>query len=266
MTAAAPRRRRWQAFHEKFLVEERYVPASTRRRYYLIAVVLVLLGVIGFSAILIDILQKDGISTLDVPVENMLLAGRSETVTVVMIVLAIVFGPIALPVIILVLTVGWGIFAKHAWRPVLLALGMLSGVVLAQVIAPLVGRQRPPVDLMLFGADTTFSFPSGHVLGAADFLLVGAYLLVSRRNKFSFGVLAFALAAVGIAAAAVSRVYLGYHWTTDALASIAISLVVVGAVIALDTRRTIRIRATTQNSESSHEPATLLPGKRRQAH
>ncbi len=41
--------------------------------------------------------------------------------------------------------------------------------------------------------------------------------------------------------AAISRLYLGYHWLTDALASLSISLVVLGGVIALDTWRTARV-------------------------
>jgi membrane-associated phospholipid phosphatase len=41
--------------------------------------------------------------------------------------------------------------------------------------------------------------------------------------------------------AAVSRLYLGYHWVTDAMASVSISLVIFGAVMALDTWRTARV-------------------------
>jgi undecaprenyl-diphosphatase len=35
--------------------------------------------------------------------------------------------------------------------------------------------------------------------------------------------------------------YLGYHWLSDALASVSLSLVILGGVIALDTWRTARI-------------------------
>jgi membrane-associated phospholipid phosphatase len=42
-------------------------------------------------------------------------------------------------------------------------------------------------------------------------------------------------------ATAVSRLYLGYHWATDALASVSLSLVILGAVIDLDTHRTVRV-------------------------
>ena len=49
-----------------------------------------------------------------------------------------------------------------------------------------------------------------------------------------------------IVAAAVSRIYLGYHWTTDALASISLSLVILGAVIAVDTHHTVRVSEVPQ--------------------
>lgn len=52
----------------------------------------------------------------------------------------------------------------------------------------------------------------------------------------------FVPAGVGIFFAAVSRLYLGYHWTTDALASLSLSFVILGAVILLDTWRTARIQ------------------------
>ncbi len=80
-----------------------------------------------------------------------------------MIILAVIFGPVALPIIVLIVTVTWGgVLAKHAWRPMLLAAAMLTGVGgLAQLVGRSVGRPRPPVDLMLFGADHTHSFPSG---------------------------------------------------------------------------------------------------------
>ena len=174
-----------------------------------------------------------------------------------MIFLAIIFGPVGLPIIVLVVTVAWGFLAKHAWRPILLAAAMLTGVILAQLIGHIVNRRRPPVDLMLFGADPTFSFPSGHVLGACDFLLVTTFLVFSRRRNPRAAVAGFVVAGIGVFFAAVSRLYLGYHWMTDALASVAISLVILGAVIAVDTWRTARIpgeQVTGTLSQGRHRP------------
>ena len=214
---------------------------TARRNLYRIAVGLMIVGAALFVVILAGVLQRGGVSDIDAPVRSWLLNLRGEPMTTLMIFLAIVFGPVALPIIILVVTVVWGFMARHAWRPILLASAMLTGVILAQIIGRSVGRERPPVDLMLFGEDFTFSFPSGHVLGASDFLLVSTFLIFSRRRNTGSAVLVFVAAGIGVVFAALSRLYLGYHWMTDAMASVSISLVVLGAVIALDTWRTARI-------------------------
>ena len=134
---------------------------------------------------------------------------------------------------------------------------MLTGVGLAQVIGRSVERTRPPVELMLFGADHTFSFPSGHVLGASNFLLVTAFLVFSRHRKPAVTAAGFVLAGFGVALAALSRLYLGYHWVSDAIGSVAVSLVVLGAVIAVDTWRTVRIpgEALTEDVSRADAPA-----------
>jgi undecaprenyl-diphosphatase len=241
----------WRTFHDKFVVEERYMDPEARKALYATAVVLILVGAAIFFASLVGVLQQDGLASADESARRWLLTLRSDALTVVMIVLAVIFGPVALPIIVLVVTVAWGILAKHAWRPILLAAAMLTGVGLAQLIGHSVGRDRPPVDLMLFGADHTFSFPSGHVLGASDFLLVTTFLVFSRR-KSRLVVVSFAVAIIGVFLAAVSRLYLGYHWVSDAVASVALSLVVVGAVIAVDTWRTARVRGEAITGELSN--------------
>jgi membrane-associated phospholipid phosphatase len=231
----------WRVFQNKFVVEERFMSGPARTKLYRVAVALMVVGAVLFFLILADVLHKGGLSAGDEPVRSWLLGLRSEPLTTVMIVLAVIFGPVGLPIIILVVTVAWGLLAKHAWRPILLAAAMLTGVGLAQLIGRAVDRQRPPADLMLFGADSTFSFPSGHVLGASDFLLITAFLIFSRRSNPRAAVVGFVLAGVGVFFAAASRLYLGYHWMSDAVASVSISLVVLGAVIAVDTWRTARV-------------------------
>lgn len=230
-------------FHEKFLVEERILPAASKRNLHVWSISLAVVGLAAFAVILVDVVGKDGISVIDAPVEHWLDASRSGPLTAVMIGLAIVFGPIGLPIIVVVVVATWGFFAKHAWRPLLLGCGTLTGVIIVQIITRLVGRSRPPTSLMLFGIDRTYSFPSGHVLGACDFLLILTYLVFSRRKNLRTTVVAFVIAVLLIFAAATSRVYLGYHWPTDALASMAISLVILGAVIAVDTHRTVTVKA-----------------------
>jgi len=243
----------WRVFHDKFVVEERYMEPEDRRRLYRTGAILMVVGAALFTFILISVLTHTGISVVDEPIRSGLVALRGEPATTIMIILAIVFGPIGLPIIILVVTVAWGLLAKHAWRPMVLAGAMLTGVILAQLIGHAVERHRPPVDLMLFGADATFSFPSGHVLGACDFLLVTTFLVFSRRRNPRAAVVGFTVAGIGIVFAALSRLYLGYHWTTDALASLSISFVILGAVMLLDTWRTVRIEGEPVTGKLSKE-------------
>lgn len=242
MTTVRPtRRERLSAWNEKFVVEERFLEPAVRRRLYVTAAALAAVGLVGFLILLTGVLTHTGVQRLDLPVEHWFNAQRSKDVTGYWTAMAIVFGPVALPIIVLVVVVVWIILAKHLWRPVLLAAGMLTGVATALILAPIVKHPRPPISLMLLGPDQTYSFPSGHVLGTADFFLILAFLLASRIQKTWFTVAAFALAILAIAAQIFGRLYLGYHWITDTLASVALSLIILGGVIALDTFRTVRV-------------------------
>jgi membrane-associated phospholipid phosphatase len=241
MTSTQTRRERLRRWNERFLVEERHLDAGARRRLYVTSAVLIAVGLVAFSTLLVNVLTHTGFERLDVPVDAWFDGFRSPETTAAMIVLAIVFGPVALPIIVLLVVVGWAITAKHVWRPLLLAVGMLTGVALALIIAPIVQHPRPPVADMLFGADHSFSFPSGHVLGASDFFLLLAFLLASRIQRTWFTVLAVTVAIVMIVTQAAGRIYLGYHYISDVTASIALSMVIVGLVIAVDTRRTAKV-------------------------
>lgn len=125
------------------MVEERYVDPADRRSLYRSAAVLAVVGLALFTATLVSVVQADGLSAADAPVREWLLTTRSGTLTAIMIFLAVIFGPIALPIIVLVVILVWGFAAKHAWRPILLASAMLSGVIISQIILHIVQRPRP---------------------------------------------------------------------------------------------------------------------------
>jgi membrane-associated phospholipid phosphatase len=240
-TTADEKPGRFRRFHERFMVEERVLSAAAKRNLFITGAALIVVGLVGFFVVLDSIREADDLSYIDAPVEHWLESGRDGWLTTLMIILSIVFGPIAMPIIILVTTVAWGILAKHAWRPILLAGGMILGVIVVQLLAPIIARDRPPADEMMIGYDPTSSFPSGHVMGVADFLFIGTYLVFSRHRRPVITTLAFVAAAFVVLLTAACRIYLGYHWATDALASIALSLVVLGIVIAVDTWRTVRV-------------------------
>ncbi len=152
--------RSWADWHEKFVVEERYVEPSVRRRFYVLSSVLVVVGAVAFTILLVGVLTHTGIQRLDVPIERWFDAQRSQGLTGFMIAMAIIFGPVALPIIVFIVVAVWIIAARHVWRPLLLTAGMLTGVITALVLAPIVKHPRPPIGLMLFGRITrTRSLP-----------------------------------------------------------------------------------------------------------
>jgi undecaprenyl-diphosphatase len=227
--------------HTKLFVDERIVPAATKVRLYVVAGCLILGGLVGLLTLWWSVLQPEALTVMDTAVQTWLERNQSQTVTVLMIIFTELFGPIALPIVVLAVTVTWGICSQHAWRPFLLAAGTLSGVIIVQIITRVVGRSRPPEDLMLYGIDGTFSFPSGHVLGVADFFIILTFLVFSRRNNPGRAAVSYIVAVVFVIGTALSRLYLGYHWVSDVMASMALSLVIVGTVIAVDTYRTARV-------------------------
>ncbi|WP_422665048.1 phosphatase PAP2 family protein [Agrococcus beijingensis] len=247
--STSTRRQRLREWNERFIVEERLVEPAARRRLYITAAVLVVVGLIAFAVLLLGVLTQTGFARLDEPVDAWFDSFRSPDATAFHIVMAVVFGPIALPIIVLAVVVIWAITAKHLWRPLLLAGGMLTGVVLALTIAPIVQHPRPPVDDMLFGPDDTFSFPSGHVLGTSDFFLILAFLLASRIQKKRFTAIAVTIAIVVVVVQGAGRIYLGYHYLSDVAASFALSMAIVGCVIAIDTWRTAKIPGEEVESE-----------------
>jgi membrane-associated phospholipid phosphatase len=235
------RRERLRRWNERFIVEERVLEPAARRRLYVTAAVLIVVGLAAFIVLLVGVLTQTGLERLDEPVDSWFDSFRSPDATAFHIAMAVIFGPVALPIIVLAVVVIWAIAAKHAWRPLLLAAGMLTGVALALTIAPIVQHPRPPVDDMLFGPDHTFSFPSGHVLGTSDFFLILAFLLASRLQKTWFTVLSVTVAIVLVVVQGAGRIYLGYHYLTDIAASLALSMAIVGVVIAVDTWRTVKV-------------------------
>jgi len=108
-------------FHEKFVVEERTVRPSARRNLYIIAASLGVIGLSAFLLILDSVRESDGLSVIDIPIQSWLRDMESPGLTLFMTIIANVFGPIAMPIIVLVTTVWWGFAAKHAWRPFVLA-------------------------------------------------------------------------------------------------------------------------------------------------
>lgn len=208
---------------------------GARGRLYVVAAALILAGWTAYFLLLGSVQSGDGISELDRPIMEWMLANRSPEATAVNVFITTVTGPIAMPIIVLAACIFWIRRSRGVQRPLLLASGMLLGVTLVFITTRLVDRPRPPAELMLLERDPTSSFPSGHVVGTADLTFLLVYLVVSRWQKWLYTIIGIIASIIGVITVALTRIYLGYHWLTDVTASLSLALVVLGVVIAADT-------------------------------
>ncbi len=202
---------------------------------------LVALGLLVFGAMLDAVQERDDFALLDQPVLDFLVGVRSDGLTALLAALTFVSGPTVLPVIVLVVCLAWGMLRREWWRPLLLAGAMIGSTLLSLVVKGIVARPRPPEETMdIPGAEATASFPSGHTIGTATLLLVAGYLVASRHRTRRAVLGWLAGGAVGVAAVALSRLYLGYHFLTDVVAAAGLAVAVLGVVTVVDRVHVVR--------------------------
>jgi undecaprenyl-diphosphatase len=162
--------------------------------------------------------ERDGVARLDPHVASRILDIRSGPLTHLAHALTLlgsepVIGTLAVLLFIVLLERRGQVFAFIA------AVVMTLSVGLTVVVKVLVERPRPGAVDRLGPVDHSYSFPSGHTLNSTVFLGLVVILLlplIQRRGRRIALIAGAGLLALGIG---WSRVYLGYHWTTDVIAS-----------------------------------------------
>lgn len=195
---------------------------------------LVVLGAAGFLLLADSVAGGDGLSRVDEPVLGWMVGHRHPAVTAVLTVITVVFGPVVLPVLTLAGCLVWGYLRRRWWEPALLAGAMLFAVGVSSLSKVLYGRARPPDEAMTVPHETSFSFPSGHTIGAATLVLVAGYLLWSHAATRRARIWGSVGGAVVVLLVAASRLYLGYHFVTDVLAGASLATAVLGVVVVVD--------------------------------
>ena len=181
------------------------------------------LGMLGVSWLADSALEHDGPSRLDPVTAAEVLRIRTPTLTDVAHALSFVGSEVVVGTLALV-TLAWLVVRREPGRAAVVATAVGGSAFLTVAVKTLVGRQRPgPVD-RLGPLDTSYSFPSGHTLYSAAFFAVVVWLLWPTASRVARAGLVTGAAMLAVDVGA-SRVYLGYHWATDVIAS---GLVAVG--------------------------------------
>ncbi|MEB4211883.1 phosphatase PAP2 family protein [Mycobacterium sp. 94-17] len=197
----------------------------------LLGLVLVVTLAVGFTEVLDDVLEGDGIAEIDHPVTRWLAAHRDLWLTTVLRAVTVAGGPLFLVAVAFPIAVvaGW---RRRSWLPVVLALVGGGGIPVMLFTAKfLVGRPRPALPFALVDADG-YSFPSGHATGVAAAATISAWMLTRWLIPWWTGrVLVWATAIGATLVIGFSRVYLGVHYLSDVLSGWMLGMAWAGAVI-----------------------------------
>ena len=198
-------------------------PPPTVNRMRLIAGVAVLIGAAwAFGGIAEDVVEGDPITIVDLALAHWFHVHGTAALTSVMLAISSLHGTaavtsaVALTAAILACRRNWyGLVTLGLVVP----LGMLMNVLMKHAFR----RDRPIFDDPLLTL-STYSFPSGHVAGAALFYGWVVAMLWPRLRTWRGQAAAIACALFMISLVALSRVYLGVHFLSDVLAAFAEAL------------------------------------------
>jgi undecaprenyl-diphosphatase len=212
----------------------------------LVVALVVVIAIIGFG---LTVVKSASFTATETGWLAQIAATRQPTLVDVSLAIDRIFSPPFAALIGLVAAVIVFLITRR-WRAVIhFALLVLVTWLGSEVVKVIVHRPRPTAHL----ADTLVpnpdpdSYPSGHVCFAVG-LGFAIFVLVARRSiKAIVGVLAVLLSLV----TAVSRVYLGVHYPTDALVSLLYAAVAFIAVEALWRRFGTRVLAPRRKAHSA---------------
>lgn len=108
------------------------------------------------------------------------------------------------------------IFMKNKKKALWIVGGTAGATILNNIIKFAVRRERPLVRRLV--EEKSFSFPSGHTMGAVGFYGMMIFFIWKSGLKKSLKILYTCLLTLLIVAIMVSRIYLGAHFASDVLA------------------------------------------------
>lgn len=208
-------------------IERRFSPKDAWGLPATIALAVILVGLWLFIGVLHDVVAKDPLVTMDLRLHNAVPLFRTANMTSFMFWLTQFGGAIVMALVCSAGSVA--AFARKLPRlAVTILLALASTGLLSTVLKVVIGHARP-MDAIINANEA--SFPSGHMLSSAVVYGLIATLLLNSRARSSVracSVTALLLLIVGIG---LSRLYLGVHWPSDLLGSLALALMLLPALL-----------------------------------
>jgi len=124
-------------------------------------------------------------------------------------------------VLIAILTIGFLLRKKQTLTTALFFLALIISEITIFFLKLGVGRVRPDVLLQLV-SENNFSFPSGHTLAATVVFGFLAYLIAKSFKNIWTKIAVYFLCFGAIVLVGLSRIYLGVHFPSDVVASMAL--------------------------------------------
>lgn len=117
-------------------------------------------------------------------------------------------------------------FLRLKWRRgiVLFAAAMAGELVLSLTLKGFFRRARPEA-FFGYALPSSYSFPSGHALGAFCFFGILAWLITARLKNPAAKIFVWTLAVALIFSIGLSRIYLGVHYPSDVIGGYSAALV-----------------------------------------
>ncbi|RMG71036.1 MAG: phosphatase PAP2 family protein [Chloroflexi bacterium] len=194
---------------------------------------LAIIGMIGAASILFlelseDVWLKEGF-TWDAPIMLWLHQWRTPWLDNLFLIITQSAGPWIVAGLILVGIALWQ--REERKTAVFLLVSFAGSAALNALLKLLFSRPRPNI-FPPITVETSFSFPSGHTMAAVALYGLAAILLW-RRQRYSWAL----LTGLWVPLVALSRIYLGVHYPSDVLASLAIGTIWLILVMFLYTRK-----------------------------
>ncbi len=207
----------------------------SHKRRVSIATISLVFGFIVFVFAYVGMKQQIGLGSYNYPILTWMIDHRTYAVTDMAKIITSIASPYVLAVIVGVTVIAFVIIKREIWRPIVIACSVAVAAATSTLLKLHFMDVRPPKIDMIPTFEYDFSFPSGHTISMAVFLLVVGYLIYSRKFSVERFWAWITIAVFGTGLIALSRLYLGYHWFTDVVASIGLAFIILAIVIVVDT-------------------------------